>query len=426
MEILLENVRCLCDIGPIPIRPLTLLVGENSSGKTTFLAMVYHLAHHQFASFRPSFNVEPFDLGTYDSIATFKGGRYGRASSFSVGYTSDERRVRRKTVATYGSYRGQPLLRKFSHIADRDSVTVDIDPEISKAHVCLNKDGQELKYQLDVKQAVELSFPLNYFLQSSISNYTGTLTPEEKTKFPLPWFFQLTQTLFQGIGPALALAPVRTKPHRTYDEFSEEFQPQGEHVPIQLARLWQEENDATKLQVEKSLEDFGEEASLFTHIGVKRLGKRPSDPFQILVTTDGPPVNLPDVGYGVSQALPLIVQSVLTTDYRRLLLQQPEVHLHPRGQAALGSFFARLVAKEKKQFLIETHSDYLVDRVRLEVAQGRLSANDVLILFFEKNGIETRVHQLKIDASGNVLEAPPSYRKFFLDEEVKLLTRASR
>lgn len=88
--------------------------------------------------------------------------------------------------------------------------------------------------------------------------------------------------------------------------------------------------------------------------------------------------------------------------------------------------FARLVTKDKKEFVIETHSDYLVDRVRVEVAQGNLSTEAVLILFFEKHEIETSVHQIFLDREGNVVGAPDSYRGFFLEEEINLLSRVKK
>src|SRR5881396_1662040 len=75
--------------------------------------------------------------------------------------------------------------------------------------------------------------------------------------------------------------------------------------------------------------------------------------------------NLVDVGYGVSQALPILVDTLQRPAADEVfLLQQPEVHLHPRAQAELGSFFVSQAGK-KRRFVIETHSDYLVDRVRM-------------------------------------------------------------
>jgi predicted ATPase len=133
-------------------------------------------------------------------------------------------------------------------------------------------------------------------------------------------------------------------------------------------------------------------------------------------------VNLSDIGYGVSQVLPVVVQSVLRKDATTLLIQQPEVHLHPRAQAALGTFFAQ-IAETERMFVIETHSDYLVDRVRQEVAKGTIKSEDVQILFFDKPGLETTIHQLTLDENGNVENAPDEYRSFFMEESINLLTR---
>jgi predicted ATPase len=109
-----------------------------------------------------------------------------------------------------------------------------------------------------------------------------------------------------------------------------------------------------------------------------------------------------------------------------LLLQQPEVHLHPRAQAALGSFFVQLVATQKKKFVIETHSDFLVDRIRREVAKGVLSSDAVRILFFERRHGVTKIYSIAIDGYGNLRGAPSTYRQFFLEEEDALLERTAR
>src|SRR6202007_2618510 len=112
----------------------------------------------------------------------------------------------------------------------------------------------------------------------------------------------------------------------------------------------------------------------------KRMGRQPSDPFQLRVKSTGPDANLVDVGYGVSQALPIIVDSILAPNDSVVLVQQPEVHLHPKAQAALGTFFGELTQESSKCFVIETHSDFLVDRVRLAVAKGSLKSENISIV----------------------------------------------
>ena len=172
---------------------------------------------------------------------------------------------------------------------------------------------------------------------------------------------------------------------------------------------------------------FGQEAGLFDEIAVRPLGKRGSEPFQMQVRKRapramGPMRNLIDVGYGVSQVLPVITELFRDSETPMFLLQQPEVHLHPSAQAALGSLFCR-IAGRRRQLVIETHSDHLLDRVRMDVRDGRgeLKPDDVSILFFERGNLDVRIHSLRLDGEGNVLNAPPSYRRFFMAETKRSL-----
>ena len=122
------------------------------------------------------------------------------------------------------------------------------------------------------------------------------------------------------------------------------------------------------------------------------------------VRLKGPPRNLIDVGYGVSQVLPVITELLREDSLAIFLLQQPEVHLHPSAQAALGSLFCQ-VAGPERQLIIETHSDHLLDRVRMDVRDGTtgLKPEDVSILYFERGELDVRIHSLRIDEEGNIL-----------------------
>ena len=68
--------------------------------------------------------------------------------------------------------------------------------------------------------------------------------------------------------------------------------------------------------------------------------------------------------------------------------------------------------------MVETHSDHLLDRVRMDVRDRAttLHPDDVSILFFERDRLDVRIHSLRIDDQGNVLGAPSGYRQFFMDE----------
>lgn len=449
MELIIENVRSFFGSHTIPVRPLTILVGENSSGKSTFLGVLAAVLSRSFPAMNYALNVPPYDFGSYDTIASNRGGRYGRSKSFSLGYSTGKpgEATFKYLKATYAEHHGQPKLRGLE--GKTSSIRASFDIETNQVTVKLEfvkKDQEPLTYSFSAPFSPESMMQPQILFQVTVVKLMELVRPgagqgshQQKTANDL--INELAKLFINQLVPpeipmppeemaspllpvSLSLAPVRTKPRRTYDELSDVFRPEGDHIPLILARIWEDENIDTKKVLQSALVEFGKEAGLFQDLRVKKIGQRLTIPFRIMVKTAGPAANLPDVGYGVSQSLPIVVESVLSGKNKCLLVQQPEVHLHPRAQAALGSFLAKLVAKDRKQFVVETHSDFLVDRIRQEVAKGTLTPEAVLILFFDKPSMRTKVYPIRLDKQGNVLDAPKSYRKFYLSEERNLLYRA--
>jgi energy-coupling factor transporter ATP-binding protein EcfA2 len=429
IEMILENVRSLSGHHIIPIKPLTLLIGENSSGKSTFLATLSVVCNTPQYPVWPRFNDPPYNLGGYDTIATYKSDSDGQAGYFAIGH-----RVKRgadrdytEVLAKYINNRGDAELSDFSIKSPDGSFRLYLkekDIDYYTARLSPTGKGKPTEFRVrrgsgNYRKTDFLSFIISNILDIQMRVIAGRR--KERRDFDL---ISLIKTLAHiTLADSLSIAPIRTKPSRTYDQASDDYSPEGSHIPYLLARILSEDaNSDQKRGLKNALEQFGKESGLFEKIEVKQLGDYLGDPFQILVTPSGISVNLQDVGYGVSQALPVIVQSVLVDAPDLMLLQQPEVHLHPKAQAALGSFFTRLISKSNKQFVIETHSDFIVDRIRQEVASGAIDFNSVGILFFDKQDFETKVHVISLDKLGNILNAPPSYREFFLREELNLLT----
>jgi hypothetical protein len=218
-----------------------------------------------------------------------------------------------------------------------------------------------------------------------------------------------------------AFAPIRTSPKRTYDPLKEIPDPEGSHVPMILAKAFTSD-PRRSAQLRNAIDAFGQASGLFTDIDIRRIGRKEGDPFQLKVKIAGSGINLVDVGYGVSQVLPIIVDAIREPPGSTFLLQQPEVHLHPRAQAELGSFFAALAKQQQKRFIVETHSDYMVDRIRIDVRDGKhLKPGDAAILYFERTGGAAQIHTMEFDDFGNLVGVPPGYRQFFLEEERRML-----
>jgi predicted ATPase len=99
----------------------------------------------------------------------------------------------------------------------------------------------------------------------------------------------------------------------------------------------------------------------------------------IRVRQNGMDMDLTDVGFGISQVLPVIVQGFLGGKNTLSLIEQPEIHLHPRMQADLADLFIDMVKANSGRLVIETHSEYLLKRLRRRIAEGKISSEDVAI-----------------------------------------------
>ncbi len=116
------------------------------------------------------------------------------------------------------------------------------------------------------------------------------------------------------------------------------------------------------------------------------------------------------VGVGVSQVLPILVMGLLAPDNTLLLVEQPELHLHPSVQARLGDFFMGL-AKCGKQCLIETHSENLVSQLRYHIVQaGGQENSDCLIYFVDQDARgAAKFNPIEISPQGNILNWPDGF-----------------
>ena len=425
MKLIIENVRTFVGRHELPIRPLTILTGENSSGKTTLLACLASVTATGFP-FDPGFNEEPYRLGLYDSIVA-KARPKGR-NEFSLGLVQDSGPDGEpmEVTASFTSLKGAPMVSKVNLVTPEGVVSLEYK-EGAKRY------GARLRSRR-LAPALEAEFPFRAprkngekeeFRSSLYSQLlTHSLQQERKSKPVQRELVALAADMAShSVITTRSVAPIRTKPWRTYDPADYFYDPEGDHIPFEIAKEFGEKNSTRLRGLKRALESFGKESGLFERIEVKSLGKNGTEPFQLQVLISGKPMNLQDVGYGVSQSLPVIVESAVLPAEDLLLVQEPEVHLHPMAQAALGTFFCKLVSTGGKSFVLETHSDYLVDRVRQEVAGGTIKPEAVIVLYFERKGLETTVYALEIDEVGNLLGVPQTYRSFFLREQLNLLSR---
>ena len=128
---------------------------------------------------------------------------------------------------------------------------------------------------------------------------------------------------------------------------------------------------------------------------------------------------------GVNQIYPMLANVILASQKKNqtaFLIQHPEAYLHPRAQTALSQFFVESAVKDGHTFLVETHGDYIIDRVRICVSNNIIPHEDVVILYFEpQKAKNVKIHPIRLDEMANMRGAPAGYRKFFMEDGNRLL-----
>ncbi|MBK9229722.1 MAG: AAA family ATPase [Anaerolineae bacterium] len=422
----------------IPLTNVNFLVGENSTGKTSVLSLISLLGSPQFW-FSQDFNSDVVNLGRFRDIASAHSGTRGR---FRVGYivpdsASDENRSQysqyyEAVLMTFEEVDNNPLICQYDYIGWQGEARIEFN-------------GKGIRYQF---RHVEKESLLPEFVMGVFQRWISALTEDKDFKqlqrqdsFNRRMALMFVDQLIQQIHDESAieydkhqfsirmprfthnmtwLAPIRSKPKRTYDEYKLDFTPEGEHTPYLIRRLLKSKGST---EFREFIERFGLESGLFEKLEIKGFGKEVASPFELRVVLSNLHIALVNVGYGVSQALPVVVEMFARPEGSKFAIQQPEVHLHPRAQAALGDVIFRLVVSEKKQFYVETHSDYLIDRFRLNYRSiNGDSCPDSQILFFSRNRDGNKVTPIPIEKNGEYSEDQPSdFREFFVREQMRIL-----
>ena len=448
-KLVIEDVRCFAGRQEFNIRPLTFLVGENSTGKSTALGCFQTL--HNFTSVKShglhflDFNNEPYQMGAFTDIvrkATPKKKRF--TLGFEFGSGGKEEKVEYFLTLIEKEKGSEPIGQEQKLIfPNSEVVLVDVEQEAGWPDtyhsfgrlftvVDFSEEDGNKKFRIGV-------FPS--FLDTSVFEilsdafeYIGYRRSipqrEQKNLLPMEKEFQIwMESVWDPFRKkwhgsygrySYSFAPIRSKPQRTYNPLKETISPEGSDIPMMLMNMFRT-NEKEWKELKERLIEFGKSSGLFSDIHVRRLGKSVGDPFQLQIKVKGPKANMIDVGYGVNQLLPILVRIFEAREETTFLMQQPEVHLHPRGQAELSSLFTALVKQRRHNFIIETHSDAMISRARIEIMNKRIAPEDVSLIYLEPVGNRVMAHNIRFDEQANLLDAPNGYREFFLHESDKLL-----
>ena len=417
----MEEVRCFGERQTLEIRPLTFLVGENSTGKTTALAC-FHILADYLRGGGMDFNLHPYAMGTFRDIVR---NSKKREKNFQLGFTYK-----------HGNEDIQTTVKLVEKKEGIEPVVSSIRIKFTDGEIVIRSEdamGRELRLDsFDEEQnRYIIACNTDRLNEYSVYFFSPPFTRESKDEIAFSEYFKKKikkfecspWDIFQTMS-VFGTSPVRSRPKRTYDPTREFDDPEGSDIPMLLMRIettQQKQWEALKTQ----LVEFGKSSGLFQNIEIKNFGRSLGGPFQLKFKVRGPNTNIIDVGYGVSQILPILVHilnpNISGHEMNFSLLQQPEVHLHPRAQAELSSLLVKLASEDNQSFIVETHSDYMIDRARIDIIRGNILPEDVSLIYFEPKGNIVKVHNITFDKMANMVGVPPHYGEFFLKESKRLL-----
>lgn len=431
--ILMDNFRGFSNT-VIPLEKTNFFVGENSSGKSSVLALIQIISSYDFW-FNFEFKTDAINLGHFSDIVSVDA---SNKSYFRVGYLKDlntnkvdeEHLFSNGFFATFTEKNGAPNLKHLSILFENSILHIKVNAKTIGYKI----EDRDLTTINTIAEAQRILNSListhetgkgytNFKSQYGKSNHIFILFHElsiavRKEKIPID---DLVGALHPNFRP-IWLAPIRSKPKRTYDDPTSEFSSEGDHTPYLLRSIL---TNKKRLDIKNLLEKIGKNTGLFKEVTLKKYGRNKNSPFELDVVLDKSPLSILNVGYGVSQSMPIIAEIISRPNNSWFIIQQPEVHLHPKAQAAIGDVIFDSAVSWHNTSLIETHSDYMIDRFRLRIVQTNNKSNELpssQILFFSRKNGGNFVYPIKINKEGELSDNQPNeYRDFFINEQMQIL-----
>ena len=207
------------------------------------------------------------------------------------------------------------------------------------------------------------------------------------------------------------IGPLRREPDRTYQFTGETPSDVGRDGGDALKILFLDKYSASSINLIGDVNRWLEKMGYVLEWDVLKGGMA----HLMLKDKSGIQINLKDVGFGISQLLPVLIQGYVAGEEQIILMEQPEIHLHPRAQADLGDLFIAL-AEQKKSLIVETHSEHLMLRLRRRIAEQKIKKEMVGMYFIEWKDGESVVSRIELDGYGQMVNVPDGFKTFFSDD----------
>lgn len=440
----IKNFKAWEDTGEIRLAPLTVIFGANSAGKSS----LGHLLLALKQTIQSADRKRPLHLGDENAqidLGTFAECLHNHnlqhALEFELAWKTNKELEARDPLSK----------KKFAGDELKLSVTLAADakeqPRVDKlAYQLLRKHNSQLAidYIRDEKGKLEIGSS-----EYKLVRNTGRIWPlddpdkfyrisdQSRARFQNAEFLSdFSLSTEAALNSVYYLGPLREHPKRIYPWSGETPESVGKKGETAIAAILAASAQDRKLNrgpkkhltrfdafIAQWLKDLG----VIESFAVKPVAEGRKE-FEVLVKTHATAseVKITDVGFGVSQVLPALVQAFYCPPNSTIWMEQPEIHLHPQVQAELADVFisatqARENGKERNvQLIVESHSEHFLNRLQRRVAEGVVAPEDVAVYFCRRAGSATELKPLGLNMFGEIENWPEN---FFGDEMTDIAGR---
>lgn len=444
----LQRFRAFEDSGWIEFKPITLLFGYNSAGKSSILQVLLMLKQ----SIKNMAAEVPFvfssdkgiDLGTFEDVVHKHNIDDEKPMIISLKVDIEKNGLDKLRNNANGLLvREEPG----KYLADYDD-SVFHDVELSETEFSIEISFNQKRKFIVVKgftitdcetNKVILSMKRKDFSDTDKPEYYSDYMDVRNKKVPVAWFnfipvikpelgFEaiskvsedLRRRISFSLDTIVNIGPLREKPERMMLFAGEKPASVGTKGEDTFKLLFNDKHSASSMELEEKLNRYLKKYNYLLEWSMlgSNLGQ-----FMLKDISTGISVNIVDVGFGISQVLPIAVQLYVTGRRQFLLIEQPEIHLHSKAQADIADLMIDAINHGKKTIIVETHSENLLLRLRRRAAEGKITAlENVAIYYVEQKDSISRVYPMKLNQLGDIENMPDDFKEFFMDNYNDLMS----
>jgi predicted ATPase len=437
-QLRIQNFKGWKDTGTIRLAPISLFFGANSSGKSSigqFLMMLKQTVESpdRKAVFYPGGKNSAVQLGSYQEMVFHRDPENKIAFNYRWSLAED---LKFKDPLSGQIFSGDEL--DFSAEVELSDSTKNLLQVAEFKYRLLDKDTQSLsidlsrksdkrEYAASAEQYSLVRKKMRAWALKDVVRFYG-FPDEVVAYYQNADFVQdlnlVHEKLFNSI---FYLGPLRTKAERLYTWGGITPESVGFAGENTVAAILAARDRKISLGYRKQAKPLEEiialklkEMSLIEDFSVNPISEQRQE-YEVKVRTKGSKdwVDLPDVGFGISQVLPVLVQCFYAPAGSIILMEQPEIHLHPNAQSALADVMIDVINSRENgsdrdiQLVIETHSEHFLRRLQRRIAEDAVPQDKVSAYFANIAKTPATLEPLQIDIFGNIQNWPEN---FFGDE----------